>query len=141
MTGMLQDLRYALRQLRKSLGFSIVAVITLALGIGANTAVFSLINAVLLKMLPVKDPEQLVKFSKAQPVNGPNDYFSYPEVERFQRELPLTQFVYPARTGVALPDEFTKYTVVPSTTLSLDAATIAANRQKWQDEWTTIVLR
>ena len=61
--------------------------------------------------------------------------------ERFQRELPLTQFVYPARTGIALPDEFTKFTVVPSTTLSLDAATIAANRQKWQDEWTTIVLR
>ncbi len=61
--------------------------------------------------------------------------------ERFQKELPLTQFVYPARTGIKLPDEFTKFTVVPSTTLSLDAATIAANRQKWQDEWTTIVLR
>lgn len=61
--------------------------------------------------------------------------------ERFQRELPLTQFVYPARTGVSLPVEFTKYTVVPSSTLSLDAATIAADRQKWQDEWTSIVLR
>ena len=61
--------------------------------------------------------------------------------ERFQSELPLSQFVYPARTGVALPEEFTKYTVVPTTTLSLDAATIAENRQKWQDEWTTIVLR
>ena len=61
--------------------------------------------------------------------------------ERFQRELPLTQFVYPSRTGVALPEEFTKFTVVPTTTLSLDESTIAANRQKWQDEWTTIVLR
>ncbi|MEY2445429.1 MAG: thiamine transport system substrate-binding protein [Ilumatobacteraceae bacterium] len=61
--------------------------------------------------------------------------------ERFQRELPLTQFVYPARTGIALPEAFTKFTVVPTATLSLDAATIAANRQKWQDEWTTIVLR
>jgi thiamine transport system substrate-binding protein len=60
---------------------------------------------------------------------------------RFQSELPLTLFVYPARTGVALPEEFTKYTVVPSKTLSLDSATIAANRQKWQDEWTDIVLR
>ena len=60
---------------------------------------------------------------------------------RFQSELPLTQFVYPARTGVALPAEFTKFAVVPTTTLSIDAATIAANRQKWQDEWTTIVLR
>ena len=61
--------------------------------------------------------------------------------ERFQRELPLTQFVYPARTGIALPPEFTKYTVVPASTLTVDAATIAANRQKWQDEWTSIVLR
>ena len=61
--------------------------------------------------------------------------------DRFQNELPLNQFVYPARTGVVLPEEFTKFTVVPTTTLSLDAATIAANRQKWQDEWTTIVLR
>lgn len=61
--------------------------------------------------------------------------------QRFQSELPLTQFVYPARTGVALPEEFVKFTVVPATTLSLDAATIAANRQKWQDEWTDIVLR
>lgn len=60
---------------------------------------------------------------------------------RFQSELPLTQFVYPARTGVPLPEEFTKYTVVPTRTLSLDAATIAANRQKWQDEWTDLVLR
>jgi thiamine transport system substrate-binding protein len=61
--------------------------------------------------------------------------------DRFQNELPLSQFVYPARTGVVLPEEFTKFTVVPATTLSLDAATIAADRQKWQDEWTTIVLR
>ncbi|HEY7625626.1 MAG TPA: thiamine ABC transporter substrate-binding protein [Ilumatobacteraceae bacterium] len=60
---------------------------------------------------------------------------------RFQSELPLGLFVYPARTGVALPEEFTKYTVVPTKTLSLDPATIAANRQKWQDEWTDIVLR
>jgi len=82
-----QDVRYAMRMFGRTPGFTVVVVMTLALGIGANTAVFSLINAVLLKMLPVKDPEQLVKFSKVQPVNGPTDYFSYPEVERFQREL------------------------------------------------------
>ena len=81
-----QDVRYAMRMFGRTPGFTIVVVMTLALGIGANTAVFSLINAVLLKMLPVKDPEQLVQFSKIQPVNGQNDYFSYPEVERFQRE-------------------------------------------------------
>jgi hypothetical protein len=81
-----QDVLYALRMFGRTPGFTAVVVMTLALGIGANTAVFSLINAALLKMLPVKDPEQLVQFSMIRPVDGRNDYFSYPEVERFQRE-------------------------------------------------------
>ena len=60
MTGLAQDLRYTLRQLRRSPVFTAVIVITLALAVGGNTAIFSVINAIMLRTLPVKDPERLV---------------------------------------------------------------------------------
>ena len=56
-TAPINDVRYALRQLKKTSGLTLICVVTLALGIGANTAVFSVMNAVLLKSLPVADPE------------------------------------------------------------------------------------
>jgi len=60
---------------------------------------------------------------------------------RFQKELPLNLFVYPARTDSTLPPEFTKFAVVPADPFTMDPAVIAANREQWQDEWTSIVLR
>src|SRR5580692_8438845 len=59
--AIVQDLRYALRGLRRSPGFAAAAILSLALGIGANTAIFSLIDAVILKSLPVRHPEELLQ--------------------------------------------------------------------------------
>jgi putative ABC transport system permease protein len=85
MTGFSQDLRYALRQLAKAPGFAAVAIVTLALGIGANTAIFSLLDQALLRSLPVKDADRLVILQSVGSFNGhtssrtdENFYFSYP---------------------------------------------------------------
>jgi predicted permease len=94
------DLKTVLRQLRKSPGFTVTAVLTLALGIGATTAIFSLVDQVLLKSLPVKDPAQLWRIGDNEQCcfNGglpgytgkPNDWslFSYPQYREFRDHTP-----------------------------------------------------
>jgi len=81
-----QDLRYALRMLRKSPAFSAVAVLTMALGIGATTAIFSVVDATLLHPLPYPQPEQLVSIQADLPGAGATDIgMSQPEWQDLQR--------------------------------------------------------
>jgi predicted permease len=91
MPALVNDLRYAIRQLSKTPGFTLVCVLTLALGIGANTAVFSVMNAVLLRSLPVADPGRVVNLRTSDPPAGTgtidsNETFSYPVYDALRRQ-------------------------------------------------------
>src|SRR5215813_12564791 len=85
MSTVWSDLRYTVRQLLKSPGFAIVAILTLTLGIGANTAIFSVVNAVLLNPLPYPQPERIVVLFHDKP-NFPTGSISYPNFEDWRRE-------------------------------------------------------
>jgi putative ABC transport system permease protein len=98
-----QDVRYALRGMRRSPGFTAVAVLSLALGIGANTAIFSLINTLMLRLLPVQQPQQLVEFLNQYPGEPPGNFFSWQSYEYFRDRNHVFSGitgVYPSRLNV-----------------------------------------
>ena len=108
METLLRDLRYGFKQLIKRPGFAVVAILTLTLGIGANTAIFTLINAVLLKSLPVKQPDELVLFSDSTgegtsisdtPSNAQWNRFSYPSYEYIRAHAQSFQDITAFRSG------------------------------------------
>jgi predicted permease len=111
MNTVLQDVRYALRQLRRSPGFTITVILTLALGIGANAAIFTLFDQVLLRMLPVQKPQELVRFDWTGSFHGMGssfggditNYFSYPMYKDLRDKNQVFSGVVAAiRTGVGV---------------------------------------
>jgi predicted permease len=97
MGRILSDFRFALRNLRRSPLFTFIAVASLALGIGANTAIFTLLDQLILRMLPVKDPQQLVMIWSTGPHEGNNRgsrASSYPMYQDYQRQAPAFSYVF-----------------------------------------------
>jgi predicted permease len=109
MNGIFQDVRYALRQLRRNRGFTVVAVLTLALGIGANTAIFSVVNGVLLNPLPFPNANRIVSMFQEH-ANFPKGSISYPNFLDWRRDNRSFEAMAAYRstdgsiTGVAQPE-------------------------------------
>jgi predicted permease len=98
--ALLQDVRYGFRMLVRKPGFTIVAVLTLALGVGANAAIFSIVNAVLLRSLPYPDPDGLVRIYFNEPGVGLRDVrFSKPEMDDLQTRAGVFEDVSPIYEG------------------------------------------
>ena len=104
MNTLLADLRYAIRILRKNPGFTLVTVVTLALGIGANTAIFSVVHAILLRPLPYKDAQRLVVIWETEP-SGPGNLYpdTAPDFQDWRKQSKVFESMAAATTsGAAL---------------------------------------
>jgi len=115
----LQDLRYGARMLRKNPGFTAVAVLTLALGIGANTAMFSVINAVLLRPLPYTNPQQLLVLQELSPsvgVHSPSypDFLDWRKQSKTMPQMAALNNRSFNLSGVAQPENINGYAVSPN---------------------------
>jgi len=109
---MLNDLRFAIRLLWKSPGFTFVAIMALALGIGANTAIFSLVNSVLLRPLPFRDSSRLAVFWETDPSQGFNrqgpsgpNYLDFREQNRSFEDMALLEQGTGTVTGFGEPQQ------------------------------------
>src|SRR5215207_10314773 len=121
MRGFWQDLRQALRGMRKQPGFTFVAVITLALGIGANTAIFSLVNSILLRPLPFREPDRIVRLIQASPQLGLTtwgvsqaDFAAYREQNRSLQSVAIYTNTATNLTGEGEPER------LPMTSVTAD---------------------
>src|SRR5216684_5648924 len=121
MHSLIQDIRYAARTLRRNAGFTTVAIVVLTLGIGANTAVFTVVNGVLLRPLPFPEPELLFLVSFAHqhgpfrsgPVLSDADYLQFREQDRFFERLASFTTVNASLTGAGDPVRLTGASVTP----------------------------
>ena len=110
MGALIQDLKFSIRMLAKNPGFAAIAVLTLALGIGANTAIFSVVNAILLRPLPYKDAGQLVQIWETNPQRGfpefpasPPNFFDWRDQNRSFSQIAAIQYDDYNLTGAGAP--------------------------------------
>src|SRR5688572_20221620 len=112
---MLSDLKFGLRNLVRTPGFTLTALLALALGIGANTAIFSLVSPVLFRPLPVPDPERLVDLSSYHPKTGNGSAWSLPTFQDFvaqQRSFEALAVIRQASVAVSTTAEPTRLSAI-----------------------------